>query len=121
MAYERKRDALDPCPVELVLEMIGGKWKARVIYLLLARECSFAQLRRALPGITQQVLSAQLSAMVDHGIVSRRQIVHGAATRSIYSLSELGTSLVPVLQRMSAWGEQRLAEQGFHWLSETPP
>ncbi len=119
MPYEPKRDPLDPCPVELVIEMIGGKWKARVIHLLLAREFSFAELRRALPGVTQQVLSGQLAAMVNHGIVSRRRLDYGTSPRSIYSLSELGNTLVPVLQRMGAWGEQRLREQGFPWRGET--
>jgi DNA-binding HxlR family transcriptional regulator len=115
MEYQRKRDPLDPCPVEAVLEMISGKWKVRLLLLLSYGPHSFAQLRRGLPGIKQQVLSAQLAALVQHRIVDRNRRVTATGPSSIYSLTKLGQTLMPVLEEIAAWGDAHLRSQGVHW------
>jgi DNA-binding HxlR family transcriptional regulator len=116
MHYQRKRDPLDPCPVELVVDIVGGKWKARILLLVSLRPHSFAELRRALPKITQQVLSAQLRSLTEHGILQQERAGGSHGPRSIYSLTPLGEDLMPVLEVVAAWGEARLREQGLQWM-----
>ncbi len=116
MPYVPKRPPLDPCPVETVFAIIGGKWKARIVLLLSWKPFRFADLRRGLPGVTQQVLSAQLKALQRDGIVSR----HVSAKRTeatTYQLSRDGSQLVHALERVSIWGQGRLQTQGYRWQS----
>ena len=114
MAYVPKRPPLNPCPVEEVVALIGGEWKARILGVLALGEASFATLRRSLPGISQQVLSAQLQALMRDGLVSKGPpIAHGATPR--YALTTTGRSLVPVLDQIADWGEARLNARGLEW------
>lgn len=115
MPYQPKRPAQDPCPVEAVLEIIGGKWKARILLQVSMRPCPFAALRRALPGISQQVLSAQLQSLIENGVVERA-IVDPQMDRGVrYRLTATGEGLVLVLERIAAWGDARLRERGLMW------
>jgi DNA-binding HxlR family transcriptional regulator len=115
MPYERKREPLDPCPVEEVLELIAGKWKARILYLIGMRPQTFAELRRGLPGITQQVLAEQLRALVGDGIVNRERTIRGNRVFSLYALTGEGESLMPLLNELSLWGTRRLRDRGIVW------
>lgn len=117
-AYRHKRDPLDPCPVELVLDIIAGKWKVRILLLLSLAPHTFAELRRRLPGIKQQVLATQLQALVADRIISHQRVATPAPGHSLYRLAPLGESLFPVLEAMADWGRDRLREQGIDW---TPP
>ncbi len=116
MPYVPKRPPLDPCPVETVFAIIGGKWKARIMLLLSSKPFRFGELRRGLAGITQQVLSAQLKALQRDGMVYRC----ASAKRSeppTYQLSRDGSQLVQALERVSIWGQGRLQMQGYRWQS----
>ena len=114
MAYSPKRPPQSPCPVEEVVGLIGGKWKARVIHILSTGPMTFAPLRRALQGISQQVLSAQLQALVADGLVARTQGSDHCAG-SQYALTPVGRSLLPLLKAVAAWGEIRLKARGVDW------
>jgi len=117
MRYVPKRPKLDPCPVEEVLDIVSGKWKTRIILLLHLEYATFSDIRRAMPGITQQVLSAQLAALVKDGVVSKTVDAKGAGgTR--YALTEDGRKLLPLLKPIGRWGLERLAQRGQSW---TPP
>ena len=118
MPYEPKRDPLDPCPVEEVVRLFSGKWKARILFLLSLQPCRFAELRRGLPGVTQQVLSAQLQAMVADGLVHGERKESPAGGYSTYSLTAFGESLLPLLRDISAVGLEILRGRGLDW---TPP
>lgn len=115
MPYRLKRSPLDPCPVETAFAVVGGKWKARVILLLSLESLHFAQMRRALPGITQQVLSAQLKALQQSGIVSRIPGVQKGRETPTYRLTRDGQELVQALEGVASWGEKRLLAQGHRW------
>ena len=116
MPYVPKRPPLDPCPVEAVFAIIGGKWKARIALLLSSKPFRFAELRRGLRGITQQVLSAQLKALQRDGIVTR-QTSANRFEPPLYQLSREGSHLVRALERVSRWGQERLQTQGYRWQS----
>jgi len=120
MPYERKREPLDACPVEEVLEVIGGKWKARILYLIAMDPRTFGSLRRGLAGIKQQVLSEQLKALTADGILNRERMVVGNKQFSRYSLTREGWALIPVLSALSDWGTNRLRARGIVWDSPLP-
>lgn len=114
MPYSPKRPPRDPCPVEEVLEIIGGKWKARILLRISLGPCGFAELRRALAGVSQQVLSTQLQALMDSGVV-RRAVVDRASESVRYAMTPKGESLLPVLDVIASWGDDRLRERGLIW------
>lgn len=118
MPYQPKREPLDPCPVEEVIRLVSGKWKARLLYHLAFGPHSFAQLRRAVPGITPQVLTTHLRDLTRDGILTRRIHPTGRRISTQYTLTPHGLSLIPVLEAVSQWGQARLHRLGHHW---TPP
>jgi len=121
MPYEPKRPPLDPCPVEEVLAVIGGKWKTRILYLIAMEPQSFGSLRRGLPGIKQQVLSAQLKALTSDGILNRDLTALGKRRFSRYTLTPEGLALIPLLCALADWGTTRLHSRGILWGSPLPP
>lgn len=94
---------LDRCPVTAAVDVIGGKWKPLILYYLLQRTHRFGELRRAIPGVTQQMLTAQLRELEAAGVV-HREIYREVPPKVEYSLTPLGESLRSVLEPMLAWG-----------------
>ena len=109
VSYSPKRPPLDPCPVEEVVGLIGGKWKARLLLLLTKGPQRLSALIAALPSVAKQVVIAQLAAMHTDGLVTIDFVRRGAVTSRLYRLSDEGWSLLPVLEQVAAWGEDRLA------------
>lgn len=99
-------EELPACPVETTLALIGNKWQ-----VLILRDLSrngtmrFKELQRSIGKISQKVLTSNLRAMEDAGIV-HREVFAEVPPRVEYSLTETGASLKPVLDAMWAWGER---------------
>ena len=99
------------CPVELTLDMVGGKWKPLILWELRGGTRRFNALEGALPGITHKVLAQQLRALERDGFVSRT--VHdGRAPHVEYALSEFGDTLRPVLDAMARWAKEHHRQVG---------
>lgn len=92
------------CPVETTLAVIGGKWKAVILYHLSEGTLRFGDLRRRMPLITQKMLTQQLRELEADGIIHRQAFAE-VPPRVEYSLTELGESLEGVLTAMCTWGE----------------
>lgn len=92
------------CPVEVAVEVIGGKWKSVILFHLLDGTKRFGELARILPGITQRMLTRQLRELESDGII-HREVYREIPPRVEYSLTELGSSLRPVLLLMGDWGK----------------
>jgi DNA-binding HxlR family transcriptional regulator len=90
-------------PVEITMNIIGGKWKPLIIYFLLQRTMRFSELRRAIPIATQRMLTMQLRELEADGIV-HREVYAEVPPRVEYSLTESGRSLKDILDTMLAWG-----------------
>ena len=101
----RKQDPDYECPVEVTLDVIGGKWKGMVLYRLLDGAARFNELRRITRGITQRVLTTQLRELERDGVISRR-VYPEVPPRVEYRLTEFGRSLAPLFTLLEQWGKK---------------
>ena len=95
---------LPACPVETTLTLIGDKWKVLILRDLMPGMKRFGELKKSVGNVSQKVLTAQLRAMEESGLVNRK-VYAEVPPRVEYSLTELGKSLKPILDSMWAWGE----------------
>ncbi len=93
------------CPVEATLEKIGGKWKGIILYHLLERTYRFGELRRTMPGITQNMLTKQLRELEGDGLIQRK-VYAEVPPKVEYSVTETGESLREIIMKMRDWGKQ---------------
>jgi len=91
-------------PVEITMDVVGGKWKPLIIYFLLQNNIMrFNEIQRAIPAATRRMITKHLRELEGHGIV-HREVYAEVPPRVEYSLTELGHSLMPVLDVMVQWG-----------------
>ena len=93
----------EKCPIEIMLDVIGGKWKPMIIYYLLEDTKRFGELQRLLSSVTRQMLTQHLRELEIDGIV-HREVYRQVPPKVEYSLTELGRTLTPVLYHMLDWG-----------------
>lgn len=98
------------CTLELAFDLIGGKWKPRVIWWLAERSRRLGELERLLPHTSRKVLVQQLRDLEGHGII-QRTVYPEVPPKVEYALTELGRKLVPILEALDAWGVHVLTEQ----------
>jgi DNA-binding HxlR family transcriptional regulator len=99
------------CPVEAAIDVLGGKWKAVILWWLQQRTWRFAALRRQIPGITEKMLTQQLRELEAHGIVARR-VYPTVPPKVEYSLTEYGQSLKRALRAICDWGRNHMERIG---------
>lgn len=92
------------CSVEAALSVIGGRWKAVILFKLLeAGILRFGELQKAIPEVRQKMLTNQLRELESDGIVNRK--VYAIVPPKVeYSLTKYGKSLKPILLNMRDWG-----------------
>lgn len=96
-------ETLPACPVETTLSLISNRWKVLILRELFLGTRRFGELKKALNGISQKVLTENLKDMAEQGLISRR-VYAEVPPRVEYSLTPLGESLRPVLRAMFDWG-----------------
>ena len=94
------------CPAEVTLAVIGGRWKVLILYHLFDGVKRFSELQRALPGVTQKMLTQQLRELEGDGIVSRT-VYPQVPPKVEYAMTPLGKTLQPVVKAMCRWGLQQ--------------
>lgn len=97
------------CGIEATIDLIAGKWKPLILYQLHEGGTQrFSELRRAIPGITEKMLIAQLRQLVADKLIGRK--VYAVVPPKVeYCLTPLGLSLSPLLESMRIWGDDYLA------------
>ncbi len=95
---------LPKCPIETTLKMLSCKWKVLIIRELLNGTMRFGELKKAVKGITQKVLTAKLRDMEELGLVERK-VYPQIPPKVEYTLTDIGYSLMPVLDSMKVWGK----------------
>jgi DNA-binding HxlR family transcriptional regulator len=103
------------CPVELALDQIGGKWKTIVLSRLKIEPMAYSELRRAIPGLADKVLTQRLKDLVADGFVER---LPGEGGGAVYVLTAEGRSLTPVLEALYAWGREAGLRGGARFSTE---
>lgn len=97
------------CAVSTTLEVVGGRWKAVILFYLLGGTRRFSEIQRYLPGVTQRVLTMQLRELEADGVLER--VVHPEVPPRVeYTLTAFGRSLQPVLLSLRDWGERHRNE-----------
>lgn len=103
-------DVRDDCPTRRTLELLSGKWRTHVIYELCKHpSCRFGELKKAVPRITNAMLTSTLRDLERLGIVRREQF-NEIPPYVEYSLTEKGRALLPVFFELAKWGESYLEE-----------
>ncbi|QLE57636.1 helix-turn-helix domain-containing protein [Nostoc sp. TCL26-01] len=110
MKAEAENDRRLSCEVETTLKIIGGRWKVLIIRELMSGIKRFGELQRALPGITQKMLTQQLREMEEDGII-HREVYAQIPPKVEYSLTPLGTSLQPILYAMHEWAVKHFSSE----------
>ena len=99
------------CPVEITLDVIGGKWKTLILWHLKGHTQRFGELKRLMPRITQKMLTLELRELERDGLV-HREVYRQVPPKVEYSLTEHGHSLGPILNQMCKWGTEHQKTYG---------
>jgi DNA-binding HxlR family transcriptional regulator len=108
-----------PCTVSLTMDLVGGKWKAVILYHLKNEAKRFSELRKEIPSVTEMTLSLQLKQLEKDGLISRKVYGKKPPVKVVYSLTDFGKSFVPVLEAITEWGNQVVNEKGEFLTSGT--
>ena len=100
-------DQNDNCPVEATLDLIGGKYKALILWHLSDGKLRFSQLRQRISKATPKMLTQQLRELESQALI-HREVYPVIPPKVEYSLTETGRSLMPILVAMRDWGAQYL-------------
>jgi DNA-binding HxlR family transcriptional regulator len=100
------------CPVETAMTVIGGRWRAVILFYLLQGPKRFSELRRAIPNISQRMLTQDLRGLEAAGIVERT-VYAEVPPRVEYRLTPLGDRLGPSVEALLAWGRDLESSLGI--------
>ena len=92
-------------PVELSLDIIGGKWKMPIIWSLREDTLRYGEIRKSLPKVTHKMLTQQLRELESDEII-KRKVYPEVPPKVEYSLTLLGKSVIPVIDLLREWGEE---------------
>ena len=92
-----------------VFELFGKRWTGPIVFVLLQRAVHFAELRRAIPGISERMLSDRLTELAAAGLVVR-EVDGGPPLRVAYRLTEAGAAMEPALKELGLWADRYLAK-----------
>jgi DNA-binding HxlR family transcriptional regulator len=99
------------CPVDATLKMIGGKYKALILWHLLVRTMRFGELRKLIPQATPKMLTQQLRELEANGLLTRT-VYPVVPPKVEYAVTSLGESIRPILLVMYDWGTEYLRLNG---------
>ena len=106
MAYEKKIPVDMDCPLRLTMSLIESKWKSCILDELRdGNGLRPSEIHKSLPEAAPRVLDIQLKQMVEDGLVSKK-IFPELPPRSEYMITDLGKSLLPIIDSMMKWGEE---------------
>ena len=100
------------CPVAATLELIGGKYKALILWNLAEKKLRFSELRNTIQGATPKMLTQQLRELEAQNLI-HREVFAVVPPKVEYSLTELGRSLMPILVSMRDWGSSYLRKKSI--------
>lgn len=100
------------CPVEVTVELMGGKYKPLILWQLSFNTLRFGELQKLVPTATPKMLTQQLRDLENDGLINR--VVYPVIPPKVeYSLTDLGKSFIPILSLMCDWGNDYLHSKGI--------
>ncbi len=99
-----------PCCASLTMGIIGGKWKSVILFHLKDETHRYNELRKKMPTVTERTLSLQLKALELDGIINRKVYTKKPPLKVEYSLTEFGSTLVPLIKAIADWGDLVVAK-----------
>jgi DNA-binding HxlR family transcriptional regulator len=87
------------CPIRTTLELVGGKWKLLLIKQLADGPARFAELGKAIPEVSEKILSAELKDLLESGMIEKE-----GESKPIYKLTELGKTALPLIEHIANFG-----------------
>lgn len=101
--YNKKIPIDLSCGFRIAIEVMGGKWKPYIIYELQDGPKRPSELRRSMPDASERVLAQQLKELLEYGVIGK-QVINPVCKHSEYSLTDLGRTLIPIIEQLRDWG-----------------
>ncbi|EGY79520.1 winged helix-turn-helix transcriptional regulator [Peptoniphilus indolicus] len=108
-----KDDMTVDCPVYTTISLIGGKYKALILWHLTGKTLRYSELKTLIEQATPKMLTQQLRELEDNMLI-HREVYPVVPPKVEYSLTELGESLLPILNAMYNWGSDFMKSKGKH-------
>lgn len=103
--YERKTIPNLNCGLDLIGEVLYGKWKIRLLWFIDQGHKRPSELQRKIPDASRRVLNIQLKELEEHELVSK--IIYPVVPPKVeYSLTDFGKTLIPVISAIGMWGDE---------------
>lgn len=103
--YERKTTPNLNCGLDLIGEVLYGKWKIRLLWFIDQGHKRPSELQRKIPDASRRVLNIQLKELEDHELVSK--VIYPVVPPKVeYSLTDFGKTLIPVIAVIGGWGDE---------------
>lgn len=98
-------------PVELALDVVGGKWKMPILWRLHEKKWRYGELKRSLGAVTHKILTEQLRELEHDGLIART--VYPAVPPKVeYSITKRGRSVIPIIKQLREWGNNYKTSAG---------
>lgn len=103
--YKKKIPITEDCGLDLIREVLYGKWKIHLLYYISIGNIRPSQLQKQIPEASRRVLNMQLNQLEDHELISKK-IYQQVPPKVEYSLSDFGQSLLPLIITLGNWGDE---------------
>jgi DNA-binding HxlR family transcriptional regulator len=100
-----------PCPAELTLDVLGGKWKTVILCFLKQRPCRYAELSKLMPKLSDKMLTERLGDLLDAELIVKKK-ASASGKREVYALTDRAHSLDSILRDLHVWGSTHTAAFG---------
>jgi DNA-binding HxlR family transcriptional regulator len=105
-ATSGKEKSAAVCPhFHAAIELIGKRWTGAIVWALTERPLRFGELVKAVPGLSDRLLSRRLRELEEKGLVER-EVEPGSPVRVTYSLTEAGAGLRPAIAELQLWARR---------------
>lgn len=103
--YQRKIPITLDCGLDLIGEILYGKWKMRLLYFINEGHKRPSELQRKIPSASRRVLEMQLKELEQHELVTKK-IFEQMPPKVEYSLTDFGMTLLPIINQLGLWGDE---------------
>ncbi|TMU55776.1 winged helix-turn-helix transcriptional regulator [Flagellimonas algicola] len=94
-----------PCCTSVTMGIIGGKWKSVILFYLMEGPLRYNELLKKINGVTERTLSLQLKSLEEDGVIKRKVHTTKPPLKVVYSLTDFGSTLAPLLRSIAEWGD----------------